>query len=183
MHVNAYGLDDFCGDVRTVIKRDGQAGLAAVAERLQRLLANPAFVAATFDDSMAPGKRVIHHDSETDVYVLAHVNAPSQKPGLPHSHGTSWAVYGNAKGATEMKLWQRVNPESEAHAELTVINEHVLEQGQARPYASGVVHSTNQPGKTWVVRVTGTDLDHLPRYRFNRNTDKMVENATSPAER
>jgi hypothetical protein len=181
--VNAYGLDDFGDDVRAIVKRDGQAGLPAVAERLQRLLANPAFVAATFDESMAPGKRVIYHDPETDVYVLAHVNAPSQKPGLPHSHGTSWAVYGNAKGATEMKLWKRVNPESDSHAELAVIDEHVLAQGQARPYGAGVVHSTNQPGKTWVVRVTGTDLDHLPRYRFNRTTDKMVANATSRAER
>ena len=74
-----------------------------------------------------------------------------------------------------MTLWRRENPESDAHAELTVIDRYVLGQGQARAYPSGAIHSTNQPGKAWVIRVTGTDLDVLPRYRFNRTADKMLE--------
>ena len=173
--MSAYGFAEFSEDVRAIVKSDGQAGLSRVAEKLQQLLANPAFVAETFDDSMPPGKRVLHHDPETDVYVLAHVHAPSPKPGMPHSHGTSWAVYGNAKGSTEMTLWRRENPESDDHAELAVMDKYALGQGQARPYPSGAIHSTNQPGKAWVVRVTGTDLDVLPRYRFNRAADKMLE--------
>jgi hypothetical protein len=177
--VSAYGLTEFSLDVRAIVQSEGQAGLPRVAEKLQELLANPAFVADTFDASIPPGKRVLHHDPVTDVYVLAHVHAPSLKPGLPHSHGLSWAVYGNAKGSTEMTVWRRVNLESDDHAELTVIDTHVLGQGQARPYPSGVIHSTNQPGKAWVIRVTGTDLDVLPRYRFNRAADKMLGAAGS----
>jgi hypothetical protein len=173
--VSAYGLTEFAEDLRVIVKSDGQAGLQHVAEKLQRLLANPAFVAETFDDSIPPGKRVLYHDPDTDVYVLAHVHAPSAKPGLPHSHGTSWAVYGNAKGSTEMTLWRRENPESDDHAELTIIDKYVLGEGQARTYPSGAIHSTNQPGKAWVIRVTGTDLDVLPRYRFNSKADKMLE--------
>jgi len=172
--MSAYGLTEFADDLRAIVKADGEAGLPRVAEKLQRLLANPAFVAETFDDSTPPGKRVLYHDPETDVYVLAHVHAPSLKPGMPHSHGTSWAVYGNARGSTEMTLWRRENPDSDDHAELTVADKHVLAPGQARLYASGAIHSTNQPGKAWVIRVTGTDLDVLPRYRFNRNTDTML---------
>lgn len=173
--MSTYGLTEFSDDLRVIVKSDGQAGLPRVAEKLQQLLANPAFVAETFDDSIPPGKRVLYHDPETDVYILAHVHAPSPKPGLPHSHGKSWAVYGNAKGSTEMTLWRRENPESEDHAELAAIDKYVLAQGQARPYPSGAIHSTNQPGKAWVVRVTGTDLDVLPRYRFNGKADKILE--------
>lgn len=176
--MSTYGLDDFCGDLCTILRSHAEGKLTGIAANLQRLLANPAFVAATFDDSMPPGKRVLFHDPITDVYVLAHVHAPSLKPGLPHSHGLSWAVYGNAKGTTEMTVWQRRNDESDAHAELAVIDNYALREGEARPYPPGVLHSTNQPAKAWVVRVTGTDLDVLPRYRFNRNTDKMLDAPT-----
>ena len=172
--MSTYGLADFTRDLRQILQAEGQAGLGRVAERLETLLANPAFVAETFNDDLPPGKRVLHHDSETDAYVLAHVHAPSAAPGLPHSHGTSWAVYGNARGATEMTMWKRVNPPSEEHAELAIADTYVLDAGHARPYPSGAIHSTNQPGKAWVIRVTGTDLDTLPRYRFNRATDKLV---------
>jgi hypothetical protein len=173
--MSTYGLTEFTGDLCAILKADGQAGLGHVAEKLEELIANPAFVAATFDESIPPGKRVLWHDPESDAYVLAHVHAPSPAPGLPHSHGTSWAVYGNAMGATEMTIWRRTNPETDDHAELTVSDTYTLDAGQARPYGSGAIHSTNQPGKAWVVRVTGTDLDQLPRYRFNRKTDKMVD--------
>lgn len=179
--MSTYGLTEFTRDLRTILQSDGQAGLGHVVEKLEMLLANPAFVAETFNDGIPPGKRVLHHDPETDAYVLAHVHAPSKTPGLPHTHGASWAVYGNARGATEMTIWKRVNPESADHAELAVADTYLLEAGHARPYASGAIHSTNQPGKAWVIRVTGTDLDTLPRYRFNRATDKLV--TATPAAR
>jgi len=178
--VSTYGLNEFTTDLRAILQAEGPTGLGRVAEKLEQLLANPAFVAETFDDSIPPGKRVIYHDPATDAYVLAHVHAPSPAPGLPHTHGTSWAVYGNAKGATEMTIWKRVNPESDDHAELTVADTYVLDAGHARPYPSGAIHSTNQPGKAWVIRVTGTDLDVLPRYRFNRKTDKMLAASGAP---
>lgn len=173
--MNSYGLAEFSDDLCTILKSDGQAGLPRVAEKLELLLANPSFVAETFDDSTPPGKRVIFHDPETDAHVLAHVNEPTAQPGNPHSHGTSWAVYGNAMGSTGMTIWRRVNPETDAHAELAIVEKYALGAGQARTYPSGAIHSTEQLEKAWVIRITGTDLDLLPRYRFNRNTDRLLE--------
>jgi hypothetical protein len=49
-----------------------------------------------------------------------------------------------------------------------------LGPGQTRAYGAGVIHSTAHPEKAWVIRVTGTDLDNLPRYRFGRH-DKILE--------
>jgi hypothetical protein len=37
-----------------------------------------------------------------------------------------------------------------------------------------VIHSTAHPEKAWVIRVTGTDLDALPRYHF-RKQDRILE--------
>src|SRR5262249_32907746 len=70
----AYTLEEFCAESRAILQREALASaLPQIAARLGQLLSNPAFVAATFSDDMPPGKRVLHHDAETDFYVLAHV--------------------------------------------------------------------------------------------------------------
>jgi predicted metal-dependent enzyme (double-stranded beta helix superfamily) len=172
----AYALNDFCTDSRALLKAQPlAAALPQIADRLARLLANPAFVSDTFNDDMPPGKQLLHHDPELDFYVLAHVQQGG-KTGKPHSHGASWAVYGNAKNVTEMTEWRRVNPESDDHAELVAATKYSLGPGQTKAYAPHLIHSTAHPQKAWVIRVTGTDLDHLPRYRFGK-LDKILESA------
>ena len=169
----AYTLEQFCADSRTILTSQALAGaLPQIAERLGRLLANADFVAATFSDDMPPGKRVLYHDKELDFYVLAHVQQGG-KVGKPHSHGTSWAIYGNAKAVTDMTEWRRVNAESDEHYELVATSQYGLGPGQTRAYGPGMLHSTAHKEKAWVIRVTGTDLDKLPRYHF-RKQDKIL---------
>jgi hypothetical protein len=122
---------------------------------------------------MQPGKRVLFHDKELDFYVLAHVQEGGKK-GKAHSHGSSWAIYGNAKAVTDMTEWRRVNLASDEHYELTMSSQYGLGVGQTRAYGPGVIHSTEHKQKAWVIRVTGTDLDKLPRYHF-RKQDKILE--------
>jgi len=172
----AYTLDNFCAESRTILKAQAlPAALAQIAERLGRLLSNPAFVAETFSEDQPPGKRVLYHDPETDFYVMAHVQEGG-KTGKPHSHGTSWAIYGNARAVTEMTEWRRTNPENEEHAVLVAASKYGIGPGQTRAYGPDVIHSTAHPEKAWVIRVTGTDLDKLPRYHF-RKQDKILEQA------
>jgi hypothetical protein len=173
--MKTYDLTSFSDDVRTILTADGQAGLPRIAEKLQQLLANPTFVSATFDDTLAPSKRELHHDPQTDAYILAHVHAAGKAPGAPHSHGTSWAIYGNARGFTDMTIWRRVNAAADDHAELVALERYRLGEGEARVYPSGTIHSTFQPEPAWVIRVTGTDLDVLPRFRFKPDRDKIIE--------
>jgi hypothetical protein len=108
--------------------------------------------------------------------VLAHVQEGA-KVGKPHSHGASWAIYGTAGGVTEMTEWHRVNGASEEATVLEKGKTYALGPGQTQAYPSGVIHSTAHPQKAWVIRVTGTDLDAIPRYRFRAATDKIVERA------
>ena len=169
-------LQEFCSDTRTHLKSEPlPAALEKITDRLRDLLANPDFVAETFHDDMPPGRRLLNHDPETDVYVLAHIQE-GQKVGKPHSHGASWAVYGNAKACTDMTEWRRTNPEGEEHAVLKATSQYRLAPGETRAYGPGVIHSTAHPEKAWVIRVTGTDLDRLPRYRFGKK-DRILERA------
>ena len=172
----AYDLEQFCADTRTALQSNdaAEAKLTRVAEKLKALLANPAFVAAAFSDDAPPGQRLLYRDPETDFHVLAHVQRGG-KSGNPHSHGTSWAVYGSARGFTDMTEWRRVNPESEPQDVLEEASKYRLDQGNTHFYAPHVIHSTAHPEKAWVIRVTGTDLDHLPRFRFDPRKDKIVE--------
>jgi hypothetical protein len=164
-----YTLDAFCADTRALLKSHPlETALPRIAENLSRLLGSPAFVSATFDDDMPPGKRELHHDAELDFHVLAHVQEGG-KTGKPHSHGASWAVYGNARNVTEMTEWRRVNAETDDHAELVAGPKYTLAPGQTKAYGPDVIHSTAHPEKAWVIRVTGTDLDRLPRYRFGKH--------------
>jgi predicted metal-dependent enzyme (double-stranded beta helix superfamily) len=169
-----YTLANFCNDLSTTLKTKGQNGLPDIARKLGELLNNPDFVAGTFSEETPIGRRELWHDPETGAYVLAHVQEGG-KVGRPHSHGASWAIYGTAHGVTEMTEWRRVNAASEDGAVLEKTRQYALGPGQTRGYASGAIHSTAHPQKAWVIRVTGTDLDAIPRYHFNAKTDKILE--------
>jgi len=172
----AYTLQEFCDDHHALLTSGQPLGkaLPKIAEKLSALLKNPEFVAETFNDETPIGRRTLHHDPDTDVYVLAHVYEGPKK-GSPHNHGASWAVYGTAKAVTNMTEWRRVNPESEEQAVLEPVEHYALGPGQTRDYGAGVLHSTEHPRKAWVIRVTGTDVDAIPRYRFKAESDRIVE--------
>jgi hypothetical protein len=172
----AYTLSQFCKDANAILKAHPQAeALPKVAQRLGELLVNPQFVAETFNADTPVGKRELFHDPELDFYVLAHVQEGG-KIGRPHSHGTSWAIYGNAMNATEMTEYRRVNPETEENVVLEPSSKYALRPGQTRSYGPNVIHSTAHPQKAWVIRVTGTDLDKLPRFHL-RKQDRVLEKA------
>jgi hypothetical protein len=171
-----YTLSDFCTNITLTIKAKGEAGLPDLAGKLSELLNNPAFVAEAFAGDNPPPKRELWHEPETDVYVLAHVQAAGHA-GKPHSHGKSWAIYGTARGFTDMTEWRRVNPEGAEGAELVKTDAYRLGPGQTRSYGPNMIHATAHPEQSWVVRITGTDLDNLPRYRFHPKKDKILEQA------
>jgi hypothetical protein len=59
---------------------------------------------------------------------------------------------------------------------LAPVEHYALGPGQTRAYGPGVLHSTEHPQKAWVIRVTGTDVDAIPRFRFKPDRgDRIVE--------
>ncbi len=172
-----YTLEQFCGDCHDILTRSSDdPAREQICANLEILLANADFVKDTFQDDTPPSKRMLYHDDDTDVCVFAHVQEPGKR-GNPHSHGASWAIYGNATGITNMTIWHRTNSDDDDHAELEIAEEYAVTPGMARAYGPGMIHSTQHPKKAWVIRVTGTDLDHMPRYRFDASKDKILETA------
>lgn len=173
----AYTLEQFCADAHAALKTQPlRPALDAISARLSDLLRNPDFVAQTFSKDTPPGKRELYCDPEFDFRVLAHVQEGGKR-GTPHSHGDSWAIYGNIDGVTEMTEYRRTNPESEEAAVLEVTDRYGLRAGDTRAYGPGMIHSTAHPENCWVIRITGTDLDVAPRYKFRKFRDTIVDKA------
>ena len=165
-------FDRFTRDLVATLKENRTAGLGEIAELLKPLLRDSEFAGFAFADPTIR-KRVLFHDEETDVYVLAHVHEAGKR-GRPHSHGASWAIYGNVVGVTEMTEWRRVNAADEPEAVLEASSHYRLAPGDARTYPPHLIHSTAHPEHARVIRITGTDLDRIPRYGFDPARDRIV---------
>jgi hypothetical protein len=150
--------------------------LEKIAAGLALLVTDPEFVGHAFSESDPPGKKQLAHDPATGFYLFAHVQKGG-KAGKPHSHGESWAIYANARNETRMTEWTRVNDANEERVVLKPSARYTLGPGDTRAYGPGVIHSTAHPQDAWVVRMTGTDLDAIPRYHFSSKRDEMLETA------
>ena len=171
------GLEDFCARTRAALQSPQGLvqTLEAISKDLAALCLRPDFMESVFDEQTPFGHRELYRDATTDFRVLAHVQQPGKR-GKPHDHGASWAVYATVKGFTRMTDWRRVNSDPE-RAVLEPIQTYDLEAGEAAFFGPHVLHSTEHPAKTWVIRVTGTDLDAIPRYHFRARSDQMIERA------
>ncbi len=170
----AYDLEDFCSNAHDALIADpGHDGREKVRQQLEKLLANPAFVAEYLANAAA-GKEVLHHDPETGFYVMAHGSDDYDRVGKPHDHGESWAIYGQATGVTEMTEWRRLDDgKSEDRAELEVAKKFTLTPGVVALFGPGTIHSTAHAQPARWVRVTGTDLDHIRRFRYDPEKQTM----------
>jgi predicted metal-dependent enzyme (double-stranded beta helix superfamily) len=172
----AYDLEQFIADCRTALSRDpGPRGREEVRARLERLLANPDFLRRYCGDDQPQGLRVLHQDPELGFQILAHINdQPRTSP--PHDHGESWAIYGQATQYTDMTEWERLDDGSDPeHTKLQPKRKYRLTPGQAGIYQDRAIHSIDYPAKARFIRVTGTNLDRIPRLRFDPATGKATQ--------
>lgn len=163
-----YTIEEFCSDTRKALKDNpGHAGRDKVRALLERLLANKDFVAANCGPDAPEGIHTLYHDKETDFYVLAHIQTKSRK-SPPHDHGTSWAVYGQAVGHTDMTMWDRLDDgKTPGHAEIREGRKFRLTPGKAGLFDVREIHQIEFTENARFVRITGTDLATVPTYRYD----------------
>jgi len=164
----AYTLDAFIADCRTTLARDGgPAGREQLRANLEKLLGNSDFVRQYADDDLPNGVTVLYEDDKLGFQVLAHVyNKARVSP--PHDHGASWAIYGQATKYTDMIEWEREdNGADPKHAKIKPVKKYRLTPGKAGIYQDGTIHSIDYPDYARFIRVTGTDLDKIPRIKID----------------
>jgi len=178
-----YTLEAFCNDCREALNVDtGRGGRERVRGLLEKLLADKDFVARHVA-AMPPGRHTLFQDPELGFVVLSHVNAKGGK-SPPHDHGASWAVYGQATQYTDMTEWRRTDggpADGPGPARLEVARRYRLEPGHAGLYDVRDIHAIDYPDGARFVRVTGTDLENVPRLKFDlqRGEAQVIESATT----
>ena len=177
-----YTLDSFIKDAKTALGAEaGPASREKVRVLLEKLLANQAFVDEAVGPKAPMGTRKLYEDKDLGFVVLAHVNAKGHK-SPPHDHGSSWAVYGQAIKYTDMSEYKRTDGgDGAGDAKLEKVKSYRLEPGRAGVYDVGAVHAIDYPEGSRFVRVTGRDLDHVKRLKYDEAAGKatVIESASA----
>ena len=178
----AYDLDQFIADCRTTLARDGgPAGREQVRVNLEKLLGNPEFIREYCSDDVPRGLKVLYEDAKLGFQVLAHINDKA-RVSPPHDHGDSWAIYGQATKYTDMIEWEREDDGSDPqHAKLKPVKKYRLTPGKAGIYQDGRIHSIDYPDYARFIRVTGTDLDKIPRIKIDLKSGAVEQMYTGTA--
>lgn len=162
----AYTLSELATDIRRELTGDrSTAAMEAVCRLVSRALADEEFVAAHLKDRAAGAnpREILYEDPQLGFCICGHVY-DSQAVGSPHDHGSSWAIYGQAAGVTEMTDWKIVE-KGEAGKPSLVEPErtYLMHPGDARFYDVGAVHSPKREAPVKLIRIEGQNLDHVRR--------------------
>jgi hypothetical protein len=160
-------LEQFARECRDILRQDpGPAGRGKIRERLEGLLRDQGFVSALLKDSTSE-RQVVYEDAELGFCILAH-NYAGPKDSPPHDHGPSWAIYGQAKGETEMTDYDRVaEPEEGKPGKARPTRTYKLTPGIAHVYNEKDLHSPRRRGPTQLIRIEGLNMDRIKRARFD----------------
>jgi len=159
-------LDQFARECRAILKREpGPAGRREVCALLETLLRDPQFVSCAVNES-TPERQVLYEDPELGFCILAH-NYKGAKESPPHDHGPSWAIYGQARGETEMTDYARVAEPAEGKpGKARPTRTYKLTPGVAHVYDERDLHSPRRRGPTQLIRIEGMNMDRIKRLRF-----------------
>jgi len=119
------------------------------------------------DRSEGEGPReVLYEDPDLGFCICGHVYEGAADSS-PHDHGSSWAIYGQAEGTTEMTDWKIIETGSgDRPSRVVPERTYELTRGDAHFYNVGAVHSPRRTSSTRIVRIEGANLDHVRRTKI-----------------
>lgn len=160
----AYTLEEFAGDCRAALRADdGPEGREAVRQCVERALKDEDFLAAHLSAEMTDERRILYEDPELGFCICAHAY-DGAKRGSPHDHGPTWAIYGQARGETEMTDWRLVTaPKDGRPGTVELVRSYTLNPGTAHLYDIGDVHAPLRDGPTRLIRIEGQNTERVNR--------------------
>jgi len=159
-------LETFAADVHKVLREDhSRTGREKVRELVQEALKDEKFIQSYVNDN-TPDRQVIYEDAELGFCVCAHVNRDAREAN-PHDHGSSWAIYGQAFGETEMSDWEIIEPAAEGKpGKVRRARVYTLKPGMAHIYNEGDVHSPKRVAATGLLRIEGKNTTKMKRLAY-----------------
>ena len=156
-------LEQFAAQCHDALKsKPGTEGRKAVCGLVKDVLKDADFVAKYIPDG-TPERKVLYEDPELGFCICGHVySGPAH--GSPHDHGSSWAIYGQASGVTEMTDWRIVKKgQGEEPSLVEPVKTYAMNPGDAHLYDVGAVHSPDRKAPVKLIRIEGKNLDHVKR--------------------
>ena len=161
-------LETFAAQCHDFIKAEpGPAGRQKICGLLAQVLSDEQFV-AKYVDSNDLERNMLYEDAEFGFCILAH-NYVGPKESGPHDHGHSWAIYGQARGETQMNDWSLLEKASaEVPGKVKHVRTYKLTPGVAHLYNEGDLHSPKREGPTSLIRIEGTNMAKVKRFKFEQ---------------
>ena len=159
-------LEQFGSQCREALKREpGPTGVKSVAKLLEAALKDHQFVESCVNDRTSE-RDVIYQDPELHFCIVAH-NYPGAKTAAPHDHDDTWAIYGQARGETEMFDYQIIEPATQDKpGKVKASRSYSLTPGVAHAYQVGDLHAPKRNGPTRLIRIEGKNMAGVKRLAY-----------------
>jgi hypothetical protein len=159
-------LQALADEIRSTLAADpGAEGKRKVCAVVSKALLDEEFVATHLKDRKEGEhpREVLFEDPDMGFCICGHVyNGPAH--GQPHDHGSSWAIYGQATGKTDMTDWKIVKEGNDTDPKLVEkVKTYTLTPGDCHFYDVGDVHSPSRDAPVKLIRIEGANLDHVQR--------------------
>jgi len=163
----AHTLEQFAGQCHDLLKaQPGPAGRQKVAELLKDVLLDKQFLEKNLGPNVGE-REVIYEDPELGFCIVAH-NYQGAKSSTPHDHAHSWAIYGQARGQTEMRdyvLIEAASADKSGKVKQTIT--YKLTPGVAHVYNEGDLHAPERTASTSLIRIEGTNMSKVKRFAYD----------------
>jgi predicted metal-dependent enzyme (double-stranded beta helix superfamily) len=155
----AYTLEQFVADCRAALRQDNSpGGREQVRGYVERACADEGFLAANIRPDQEQERHLLYEDPDLGFCILSHVYTGA-KHSPPHDHGSSWAIYGQTYGVTDMSDWRVLQrPANGQPGKVAKVRDYRLTPGVAHVYNEGDVHSPSRTGATRLIRIEGVNL-------------------------
>jgi hypothetical protein len=161
-----FTLESFASECHRILKEDpSPVGREKVRNLVQEALKDEKFI-STYVNGDTPDRQVIYEDPELGFCICAHMYREAREAN-PHDHGTSWAIYGQAIGETEMSDWEVLEPAGEGKpGKVRRARVYTLKSGMAHIYNEGNVHSPKRVATTGLLRIEGKNTQKMKRLAY-----------------
>ncbi|MDC1133342.1 hypothetical protein OAT42_00290 [Alphaproteobacteria bacterium] len=161
-----YTLDELAEDIKSIVEKDGVPnGSYQICYFVAKALMDKNFAPDNLPNR-AKGenpRKVLYEDNNSGFCICGHVY-DTEAIGFPHDHGSSWAVYGQAEGETEMTDWDILEDQQDDETIYVKASKtYIMKPGDVHFYGVGHVHSPVRKDPVRLLRIEGVNLDNIKR--------------------